>query len=157
MNERPAALGADGSGFRAGSPTPPFDWRGTALRACYGPDALDQVAAAADGLTRLMLLSGRRAGQGAACQRLRAALGERVAVHFSDVPAHSAEDVVSRGADLARSAAVDGLVAVGGGSVSDTAKAIAIVLAEGGRIADHANVFFPPDRCGSTCGSAQPG
>src|SRR6185437_4215878 len=47
---------------------------------------------------------------------------------------------------LARRERVDALVAVGGGSASDTAKAIAILLAEGGRIEEHASRFEPPDR-----------
>ena len=33
---------------------------------------------------------------------------------------------------------------MGGGSASDSAKAAAILLAEGGQLADHANVFYPP-------------
>jgi alcohol dehydrogenase len=53
---------------------------------------------------------------------------------------------VHEGAALGRELAVDALVAVGGGSASDTAKAIAILLAEGGEIADHASRFEPPDR-----------
>lgn len=40
----------------------------------------------------------------------------------------------------------DALVAVGGGSASDTAKAVAILLAEGGSLADHCSRFIPPDR-----------
>jgi alcohol dehydrogenase len=40
----------------------------------------------------------------------------------------------------------DALVAVGGGSVSDTAKAVSILLAEGFPLADRCSTFAPPDR-----------
>jgi len=39
---------------------------------------------------------------------------------------------------------VDCIVAFGGGSASDTAKAVAILLGEGGRLEDHAARFTPP-------------
>lgn len=40
---------------------------------------------------------------------------------------------------------LDAIVALGGGSVSDTAKAVSILLAEGGRLEDHCSEFRPPD------------
>jgi len=40
----------------------------------------------------------------------------------------------------------DALVTVGGGSASDTAKAVAILLAEGGPLADRCSRFTPPDQ-----------
>lgn len=41
---------------------------------------------------------------------------------------------------------IDVLVALGGGSVSDSAKGVAILLAEGGGLLEHCSVFDPPDR-----------
>ncbi|MBB1628026.1 iron-containing alcohol dehydrogenase [Achromobacter sp. UMC71] len=38
----------------------------------------------------------------------------------------------------------DCLIAIGGGSVADTAKALALLLAEGGSLADHVTAFEPP-------------
>ena len=61
------------------------------------------------------------------------------------MPQHSGVATVEAIAARARALRVDGFVAVGGGSASDSAKAAAILLAEGGRLADHANVFHPPD------------
>ncbi len=40
---------------------------------------------------------------------------------------------------------LDAIVALGGGSVSDTAKAVSILLAEGGRLEEHCSEFRPPD------------
>lgn len=47
-------------------------------------------------------------------------------------------------AELAE-AELDALLVVGGGKVVDTAKAVAVLLAEGGRLEDHCTSFTPPD------------
>ena len=66
-----------------------------------------------------------------------ACLGSACAGVFSDVPADSDVRAVDAGAALGRSWGADSIVSVGGGSVIDTAKAIAIVLTEGGSLLDH--------------------
>jgi alcohol dehydrogenase class IV len=98
------------------------------------------------GARRLLLVSGGRSGQGAAARAVRAALGSLLAAEWSDIPQHSGVDTVTALAAQAHEQRIDGFVAVGGGSASDSAKAAAILLAEGGALADHANVFYPPDR-----------
>jgi len=62
-----------------------------------------------------------------------------------DIPPHSSLDCVSQIATLARRHEADVLVAVGGGSVVDTAKAVALLLAEGAPLERHASRFEPPD------------
>ncbi|MCH3776239.1 iron-containing alcohol dehydrogenase, partial [Campylobacter jejuni] len=47
-------------------------------------------------------------------------------------------------AEKVRAFGADSLVAIGGGSVADSAKALALLLAEGGRLADHVTTFEPP-------------
>ena len=79
-------------------------------------------------------LHARVLGQLQACQVLNAA----------DIPAHSSVALVEQLAGQAREHGTQAIVAVGGGSSSDTAKAIALLLAEGGRLADHASRFTPP-------------
>ena len=62
----------------------------------------------------------------------------------ADVPEHSSVETVESIVALAREHRADGFVAVGGGSPSDTAKAAAILLGEGGKLEDHASRFTPP-------------
>ncbi|MFL5800717.1 MAG: iron-containing alcohol dehydrogenase [Roseiflexaceae bacterium] len=63
--------------------------------------------------------------------------GIEVAGVFSDVPANSSVAVVDRGAAYARAQGADLIVAVGGGSPIDTAKAMRILLSEGGSLHDY--------------------
>lgn len=58
--------------------------------------------------------------------------GVEVAAIFSDVPANSELKVIQRCADEAVRKEVDGTIAVGGGSVIDTAKGVNILLTHGG-------------------------
>lgn len=98
------------------------------------------------GVTRAMLVSGTRSARSAAARAVREALGGLLAAEWTGIPQHSGVDQVTALAARARDLGIDGFVAVGGGSASDSAKAAAILLAEGGVLADHANVFHPPDR-----------
>ncbi|HMO57061.1 MAG TPA: iron-containing alcohol dehydrogenase [Roseiflexaceae bacterium] len=56
---------------------------------------------------------------------------------FTDVPANSSVPVVEQAAAQARAGAADLLITVGGGSAIDTAKAIRILLSEGGTLHDY--------------------
>lgn len=56
---------------------------------------------------------------------------------FSDVPADSDLDCVKRASELARSFGCDSIIAVGGGSVMDTAKVVNICLKFGGDLLDY--------------------
>ncbi len=62
--------------------------------------------------------------------------GVQVMGVFDDVPPNSEVAVVERGAEAARATGCDVLVALGGGSVIDTAKAINMLLVEGGALLD---------------------
>jgi alcohol dehydrogenase len=55
---------------------------------------------------------------------------------FDQVPANSSIQAVERGAELARASGADLLVAVGGGSPIDTAKAMRILITLGGSLLD---------------------
>ncbi len=60
--------------------------------------------------------------------KLRTALGQRYAATYDDMPAHIPRDAVLRAAAIARAAKSDLIVTVGGGSVTDAGKNVALCL-----------------------------
>ena len=127
--------------------TAPFVHRTLTSRVVFGPGCIATLGAE---LTRLnvqrpLVLSGPRTGSSRLHGAVRSAMQALPALWFSEVPAHSSVEVVAHLVDLARREGVDGFIAVGGGSASDTAKATALWLAEGGSLEDHASRFTPPD------------
>lgn len=69
--------------------------------------------------------------------RVEKALGGRLAGVFDGVLPDSGLDICEAGAEIGRSVGADCVVSVGGGSAIDTAKGIAILLREGGHLADY--------------------
>lgn len=67
-------------------------------------------------------------------------------LRFAEVPNHSSialvEDLTRRASEVG----IDGIVVIGGGSVIDTGKAVAMCLAEGLPLERHASRFIPPDK-----------
>ena len=61
--------------------------------------------------------------------RIRAALGNKVAAVFDRMPAHTPRQAVVDAAAMARAAGADLIVTVGGGSVTDAAKAVHVAPA----------------------------
>lgn len=123
-----------------------FVHRNPATRLVLGDGCVDGLRAElpALGIERPMLLAGARTRAGALFSRVQAALAGLRWVDADAVPAHSSVALVERLAQRARAEGVDGFIAVGGGSASDTAKAVSLLMAEGGRLADHAVRFTPP-------------
>lgn len=112
-----------------------------------GDGALDDVPreATAAGWQRVALVSSPTASSGFAFTHLSELLGDRVMWRRTDVRQHAPIAATEAYAADLRQDPPDVLVAVGGGSASDTAKGIAILLAEGGRLEDHCSTFTPPD------------
>lgn len=79
-------------------------------------------------------------------EKIRGALGVRCVGVFDRVKPHSPTEVIEEAAAQARAARADILISVGGGSAIDTAKGIAILLAEGGPLPRFGVRFTPPDR-----------
>jgi alcohol dehydrogenase class IV len=69
--------------------------------------------------------------------RIVKSLGASCIGVFSEVPPDSGVRAVNAGAELGRARGADSIVSIGGGSVIDTAKGIAILLREGGSLLDY--------------------
>ena len=126
--------------------TPAFVHRTPASRVVFGTGC---IATLGDELARMkvrrpLVLSGPRTAASGLHGAVRAALAGTDALWFNEVATHTPAEVVAHLVEVARRAQVDGFVSVGGGSASDTAKATALWLAEGGRLEDHASRFTPP-------------
>jgi len=99
----------------------------------FGPGTLSQLGAECErlGMTRvLVILSNSLAKASDVEARIRGQLGDKVAMVFTGCQPHVPHELVLETAAKARSADVDGIVAVGGGSPIDLAKAITLCLAE---------------------------
>ena len=125
-----------------------FEYAGLPTRVVLADGAVDRVADHVDsaGGTRVMLVCGGKTARSRLVARVKVALGARLVATLDTIVEHSGAGIVEEGARRAAQAGIDLLLAVGGGSASDTAKAIAIVLAEGAPLARHHTVFVPPDR-----------
>lgn len=121
-----------------------FVHRSTATKVVSGPGACAQLAQelAELGVRRPLVLSGRRTAKSPAFEQSVAPLQDAAA--FTEIPEHSSVAVLETVVRLARQNQADGFVAIGGGSASDTAKAAALWLAEGGELEAHATRFSPP-------------
>ena len=95
-------------------------------------------------IRRPLVLSGRRTSQSPAYRDAVASLARGSYCEYVGIPQHSSTAIVEVLVAMARDERIDGFVAIGGGSVSDSAKATALWLAEGGRLEDHASRFTPP-------------
>jgi len=69
--------------------------------------------------------------------KVKRALGSMCVGVFPEVPPDSSVHAVDFGAQFAKSREADSLISVGGGSAIDTAKAMAILLKEGGSLLDY--------------------
>ncbi|OFW57901.1 MAG: hypothetical protein A2W01_02945 [Candidatus Solincola sediminis] len=65
------------------------------------------------------------------------ALGSRWVGTYNEVPQDSGIHIVNQAAEIAREKGADLVVSVGGGSVIDTAKGVALLLMEGGKLEDY--------------------
>jgi alcohol dehydrogenase class IV len=71
-------------------------------------------------------------------EKIKKALGSLCVGIFSDVEPDSGLHIVNQGAKLGKELGADCIVSVGGGSAIDTAKGMAILLKEGGKLQDYA-------------------
>ena len=115
--------------------TPSYFEYQNAVKLLCGENALDRMADELRhlGATRPLLLSDAvlaKIGVAAQVGEVMAAEGCPAAETFTDVPVDSSLSVVNKIARLYRESGCDALVAVGGGSVIDTAKGVRLVLSQ---------------------------
>lgn len=92
---------------------------------------LRRLGALLDGLgaSRALVVSGKTVAGGVIGTRVREALGARLAGFYDGVLPHTPLATVEAAAELFRACGAAALISVGGGSATDTAKAIAVRLA----------------------------
>lgn len=123
-----------------------FVQRTPAMKTVMREDAVDALGAelALLRVQRVLLVCGGSVRRSALHGRVLRQLEAMDVLQADDVPAHSSVALVERLARQAVERGIEAVVAVGGGSSSDTAKAVVLLMAEGGRLADHASRFTPP-------------
>lgn len=105
----------------------------------FGENAVDDVVAEVDELggTKALVVTDEGIVKTGLVERLEKALGNRCAGVFDQCIQDSGLHIVENGYEFARRKGVDILVSIGGGSVIDTAKGMAILLREGGKMSDY--------------------
>jgi maleylacetate reductase len=103
-----------------------FTYEALPSRVIFGVGAVDQVAPEIDRLqvTRVLTIHGR--SERAIASRVSSALGTRAAGVIDEVTLHVPLEVAEAGRRRARELAADALLAIGGGSATGLAKAIAL-------------------------------
>jgi maleylacetate reductase len=98
----------------------------------FGDPAADAILAQSErlGAQRVFLMvSGTLNRQTDEIEKISRALGSRCAGLFDAMPAHTPREAVIAATDVARTAGADLIVTVGGGSITDGAKAVQLCLA----------------------------
>lgn len=100
----------------------------------FGHPAADAIVAQMDRLGThhaFLMVSGTLNRQTDEITKIRQALGVRCAGLFDAMPAHTPREAVIAAANAAREADADLIVTIGGGSITDGAKAVQLCLANG--------------------------
>ena len=124
----------------------PFRHVSHPVRVFAGDDALSNLKQAVQrtGARRPFLVCGQSvANRTNLLERIVQSLGEAPVGVFEGAQTGSPASSVMEGAQMARDAQADLIIAVGGGSAVVTARAIIILLAEGGEPRDHATRYPP--------------
>jgi maleylacetate reductase len=112
-------------GYQSGAmpPSPAFTYDALPGRVVFGVGAVEQLGEEVDRLggRRVLAIAGKRAIDG-----LLERLGPRVAASFTDVQQHVPVEAAARAVAAAAEADADCLVAMGGGSATGMAKAVAL-------------------------------
>jgi alcohol dehydrogenase len=108
-------------------------------RLVYGENSINEVGQEIDGLrcSKAFLVTDKGVVNAGLAERVEKVLGKKLVGTFDGCIQDSDLRIINEVAEIARSKGADILVSVGGGSVIDTTKGIALVLKEGGKIEDY--------------------
>jgi aldehyde dehydrogenase (NAD+) len=108
-------------------------------RLVFGINSVKDVGAEVDQLkcSKALIVTDRGVTEAGLAEKVEKALGNRYIGTFDGVPQDSGYHIVNEAAEIARGKGADCLVSVGGGSVIDTAKGMAIIVSEGGNLQDY--------------------
>ena len=112
----------------------------------FGVPATEAIAAQArelDARHVFLMVSGTLNRNTDEIAKIRAALGNRCAGVFDQMPAHSPRQAVIDAANQARAAGADLIVTIGGGSITDAAKTVQLCLANDIRTAEALDDYRP--------------
>jgi aldehyde dehydrogenase (NAD+) len=84
--------------------------------------------------SKAFLVTDKGVGEAGLVDMVVKALGTRWVGTYDEVPQDSGLHIVNEAADLAREKGTDIVISLGGGSVIDTAKGVALLLKEGGKL-----------------------
>ncbi len=126
-----------------------YHYRAVSRDMICAPDAISQLGDTLDRLMayKAMIICGPTILQHAnVVQRVQDTLGDRGAGLYAGVLPHAPVAMMEEALEAAVAMQPEALVSVGGGSSHDTAKGLATLLAQGGRIHDYETRFTPPDQ-----------
>lgn len=113
-------------------------------RVIFGPGRISVLSDELEsrGLKRALIITGHTLGASPLLDRVRSAIGPRVAGVFTGASQHVPSRTVAAATEMARAVSADCLVSFGGGSPIDTAKAVAVSLV-GGRVQNRIDMGTP--------------
>jgi alcohol dehydrogenase class IV len=113
---------------------PEGEYRFTNLeKVLYGPGKLMAIGPELDrrGLKRALVITGQSLGASPAIERVKAALGDRLAGVFSGIRQHVPSKTLAAAVEEAKRVRADCLIGFGGGSPIDAAKLVAMAIMTG--------------------------
>ena len=126
---------------------------GTMERVIYGTAAAEALRSELDARRSqrvFLMASGTLNRETDEIQKVREAMGSRLAGEFYAMPAHTPRGAVIEASMQAKEAGADTIVTFGGGSVTDGAKAVALCLAAGIERAEDMDALRSPENITST-------
>ena len=108
-------------------------------RLVFGINSVKDLGAEVDQLkcSKAYIVTDKGIEEAGLAEKVQQALGKRYVGTFDEVPQDSGYHIVNEAAEKIRESGADCLVSVGGGSVIDTAKGLAIIVSEGGNLQDY--------------------